>query len=165
MNILRAAALVATAVVLTGCNPIEAPSLPRESKSSVASSAFWQRWGDGRAELSGYRVTTSRYGEPREGRVVLIYVTEPHDARTWVKDDHGDVPEADRVQVLKLNQMLTFRTGIYPYAVMTSVFSPVDGMFPERFEPVKITFAAQEWCGSVYQKVEFRDGEAHSELR
>ena len=31
-----------------------------------ASSAFWSRWGDGKAEISGYRIETSRYGEPRQ---------------------------------------------------------------------------------------------------
>lgn len=121
--------------------------------SRPASSGFWRVWGDGKAELSGYAVTTGRYGAPREGRLVLIYVTEPMDRRNWIKDDAGDVPPAERVNVLKLNQVLKFQTGIYPYSVMTSVFAPVDGPAGERFTPAKITMGAQEWCGHVYQKV------------
>ena len=120
---------------------------------ALASSAFWTAWGDGKAELSGYAVTTSRYGVPREGRVVLIYVTEPMDRRVWIKDDAGDVPPSERVNVLKLNNILEFQTGIYPYSVMTSVFAPVDAGTGERFSPVKIALSAQEWCGHVYHKV------------
>lgn len=130
-----------------------------------ASSAFWTAWGDGKAELSGYKVTTSRYGAPRDARVVLIYVTEPMDRRVWIKDDAGDVPAAERVNVLKLNHVLEFQTGIYPYSVMTSVFAPVDGLYGHRFAPAKITLSAQEWCGSVYQKLIARPGSFSSELR
>ena len=131
----------------------------------TASPAFWTAWGDGKAELSGYAVTTSRYGAPREGRAVLIYVTEPMDRRNWIKDDSGDVPREERVNVLKLNHVLKFQTGIYPYSVMTSVFAPVDGLSAERFAPAKIAMSAQEWCGHVYQKVIARPEAFASELR
>lgn len=120
---------------------------------TTASPAFWKVWGDGKAELSGYAITTTRYGAPREGRVVLIYVTEPMDRRHWIKDDAGDVPAEERVNVLKLNIVLKFQTGIYPYSVMTSVFAPVDALMTERFAPAKLAMSAQEWCGHVYQKV------------
>lgn len=129
-----------------------------------ASAAFWKAWGDGKAELSGYRVTTSRYGAPREARAVLIFVTEPMDRRVWVKDDAGDVPAADRVNVMKLNVALTFQTGIYPYSVMTSVYAPVDGAVPDRFTPAKVTLSAQEWCGSVFHKLIARPGAFASDL-
>jgi len=118
------------------------PDRPRAS----ASSDFWEWWGDGRAELSGYRMTVTRYGAARPAELALIYVTEPHDRRTWVKDD--DASGRDRVEVLKLNQNLEFMTGIYPYSVMTSVFTPVDRWLTEPFSPVRVTHAVQEWCGS-----------------
>ncbi len=121
--------------------------------AATASPSFWKVWGDGKAELSGYAVTTVRYGAPREGRVVLIYVTEPMDRRNWIKDDAGDVPAQERINVLKLNNVLKFQTGIYPYSVMTSVFAPVDALMSERFAPAKIAMSAQEWCGLVYEKV------------
>lgn len=119
----------------------------------AASPAFWKAWGDGKAELSGYTVVTSRYGAPRNGQAVLIFVTEPMDRRNWIKDDAGDVPAAERVNVMKLNSILKFQTGIYPYSVMTSVFAPVDPVTPERFAPAKVTMSAQEWCGHVYQRL------------
>jgi hypothetical protein len=124
---------------------------PRPSQG--ASPAFWERWSDGQAELDGYRVTMPRYGEPRDGHVVLVYVTEEMNQKTLVKDDTGAVPPDQKEVVLKLNHTLKFRTGIYPYSVMTSVFSPVGSAGRERFAPVKISFTAQEWCGHVFQMV------------
>lgn len=118
---------------------------------AAAGSDFWEHWGDGRAELSSYRIRTVRYGEPRDGELVLIYVTEPHDRRTWIKDD--DATEPHRVEVLKLNASLKFMTGIYPYSVMTSVFSPVDDWGGARFRPVKISTSVQEWCGTTHQQL------------
>lgn len=111
-----------------------------------ASPAFWDHWGDGRAEMSGYRVSVPRYGETRDGRLVLIYVTEPHDRRRWIKDDGAADPH--RVEVMKLNAALEFRTGVYPYTAMTSVFAPVADWGRERFSPVKLAASVQEWCGS-----------------
>lgn len=125
-------------------------SLPPEP-TSRASSEFWDHWGDGRAELSGYRVTLSRYGEPREAQLSMIYVTEPHDRRTWVKDDGAEEP--DRVEVLKLIRSMQFMTGIYPYSVHATTFAPVDAWREERFQPVRINLSVQEWCGSVTHQV------------
>lgn len=119
-----------------------------------ASQEFAATWYDGNAELSGYRITVPRYGELRTGELVLIYVTEPMNRDTRIKDD--DAPPDARVQVLKLNANLSFLTGIYPYSVMTTVFSPVDDWRErgvERFSPVKITLTAQEWCGHVFHGV------------
>lgn len=152
---------IAPAVVLGWIVAFSAPATPLVT----ASPAFWARWGDGKAELTGYAVTTTRYGAPREGRVVLIYVTEPMDRRNWIKDDAGDVPAEDRVNVLKLNHVLKFQTGIYPYSVMTSVFAPVDRLSAERFTPAKIAMSAQEWCGHVYERVIPRPDAFDSELR
>lgn len=122
--------------------------------AATASSEFWDHWGDGRAELSGYRMTISRYGEPRHAELALIYVTEPHDRHSWIKDDDAEAP--DRVEVLKLNQHVEFLTGIYPYSVMTSVFGPVDdwgGATEERFQPVRIVHGVQEWCGAYSHRI------------
>jgi hypothetical protein len=73
------------------------------------------------------------------------------DRQTWIKDD--DARKGRRTEVLKLNHALNFRTGIYPYSVMTSVFAPLDGQGRERFAPAKISLTAQEWCGHVFQQI------------
>lgn len=122
-----------------------------ERPRGPASEAFWERWGDGRAEISTYRLTTRRYGERREGEAVLVFVTEPHDRTRWIKD--GDAPEARRVNVMKLNIVREFLTGIYPYSVMTSVFAPVADWGRRRFSPVKLSLAAQEWCGNYFHQI------------
>jgi hypothetical protein len=126
------------------------PEFPARPASTVGE-AFRARWGDGRAELTSYDAVVPRYGERRTAELVLIYVTEPLDRATWVKDD--DAPPERRVEVLKLNQSLKFTTGLYPYSVLTSVFAPVDRFAPEAFTPVKLTLTAQEWCGHVFQGV------------
>jgi hypothetical protein len=126
------------------------PDFPARPRAG-ASEGFQRTWGDGRAELSGYRATVLRYGELRSAEVMLLYVTEPMNRRTWIKDD--DARGDDRVGVLKLNYSLKFQTGVYPYSVMTSVFSPVDRYRTEPFAPVKVTLSAQEWCGHVFHAV------------
>ncbi|MEX1256373.1 MAG: hypothetical protein WEG36_02035 [Gemmatimonadota bacterium] len=123
------------------------PGSPRAG----ASDDFWAHWGDGQAELSGYSVTVSRYGAPREGVTSLIYVTEPHDRRTWVKDDRAESP--NRVEVMKLIRSTHFLTGIYPYSVMASTFVPVEAWGDIRFQPVRINLDVQEWCGSVSHRI------------
>ena len=131
-------------------NPGRFSDLPDEPLER-AGSAFWEWWGDGRAEMSGYRISTPRYGAPREGELALVYVTEPHDRRTWIKDD--TVEEPHRVNVMKLNVSLKFLTGIYPYSLLTSVFAPVDRYRPRGFSPVKLTLGSQEWCGNYFHEV------------
>jgi len=113
---------------------------------------FWQHWGDGKGELSSYRVQVSRYGELRTGWTVLIFVTEDISRTTRLKDESGTLAPAERVPVLKLNRVTKFTTGIYDYALMSSTFSSIN---PERgrpaFEPLKLSFSAQDWCGQVFQ--------------
>lgn len=111
---------------------------------------FGAHWYDGRAELDGYRLTVSRYGQQRDGHAVMIYVTEPFSKSKLVKvDDHTKNPE-DTFNVLKLNLVRDFQTGIYDYNTMVSVFAN-----SADFEPVKVTFTSAEWCGHVYTEVVF----------
>ncbi|MCA9523081.1 MAG: hypothetical protein KC609_19030 [Myxococcales bacterium] len=127
------------------------PKLPALRFSGNVGASFWSSWGDGKAELSGYSIKTPRYGSIRKGHSVLIYVTEDLDQRTRIKDDRRSTPSSQKVAVLKLNHTLKFLAGIYPYSVMTSVFTPIRPLVGrERFAPIKISFSAQEWCGHVY---------------
>lgn len=64
---------------------------------------FWKHWGDGQAELSGYRLIQPRYGQPRLGQAVLIFVTETFSERDRVKADPGKHPASDEFPVMKLN--------------------------------------------------------------
>lgn len=121
--------------------------------SSAVAQDFYAHWGDGRAELSSYRIEQPRYGESREAYGVMIFVTEDLNAGTGIKVE-SPAPAADRVYVLKLNNVLKFTTGIYDYSVMTSVFSAVEprnGTDP--FEPWKVSMSSQEWCGHLFEEV------------
>lgn len=120
------------------------PSSPQKPVSSD----FWKHWGDGKAEISSYQGHVSRYGEIRKAKLVLIYVTEPMSRSTWIKSDQAQ--GNDRIDVLKLHSTLHFTTGIYPYSVVTSVFSPIGFWRGQPFSPAKITLTAQEWCGHVF---------------
>jgi hypothetical protein len=122
--------------------------------STEVSNAFWSHWGDGRAELNGYRLVQPRYGAAREGTAVLIYVTEDFSDSLRVKADPGKHPPSDVYPVLKLNAVRDFQTGIYDYNVMTSVFARVAAGGPLA----KVSFSSQEWCGQVWHQLVPRDG-------
>ncbi|MCH7549394.1 MAG: hypothetical protein IH969_07665, partial [Candidatus Krumholzibacteriota bacterium] len=120
----------------------------------AVASDFGSYWHDGKAELSGYRLKVSRYGQEREGHAVMIFVTEPFSDSKRVKvNDHTKNP-SDVVDVIKLNLVRDFQTGIYDYNTMTSVFSRTSD-----FAPLKVTFSSAEWCGHVYGEQRFGEEE------
>lgn len=124
-----------------------------ESPSPAFGAAFWEHWGDGRAELAGYDLVTPRYGEERRGTAVAIFVTEPFHEGSRVK---AEAVGPGTFQVLKLNLVQDFPTGIYDYNLMTSAFvalEPAAGL--PAGAPAKVSFSAQEWCGHVYEQAVF----------
>lgn len=128
---------------------------------ALADDGFDARWRDGRAEIDGYRLRVDRYGTPRTGRAVAIYVTEPLSAATHVKlDDVASAKPDDVLDVLKLNLVRSFQTGIYDYHTMLSLF-----VTARDFVPVKVAFSSSEWCGQVYEQMDFRDGRVSAEYR
>jgi len=128
------------------------PSLARAA--DPAPPDFWKHWGDGQAELNGYRLKQPRYGAVRTGTAVLIFVTEDFSDSLRVKADPGKHPASDVYPVMKLNTVRDFQTGIYHYDVMTSVFARVAAGWPVA----KVSFSSQEWCGQVYHHLIPRNG-------
>src|SRR5207247_9146539 len=106
---------------------------------------FWAHWGDGRAELNGYRLVQPRYGATRTGTALPDFVTEDMSDALRVKADPGQHPAADVYPVMKLNAIRDVQTGIYDYNVMTSAFARVADGWPVA----KVSFASQGWCGDV----------------
>lgn len=104
-------------------------------------------WYNGEAELSSYELNQARYGEMRNGKAVLIFVTEDFSKNTMTKADKAD---SDNISVLKLNSTRKFNTGIYPYSLMNSTFMP----FPNGQSSIKITTSSQEWCGHTYLELQ-----------
>jgi len=146
------ALLFATLFALVG------PILPNAAHADElfvpsTSPQFKKYWYAGEAEISRYDLKQVRYGEVHEGDAVMIFVTENFLADEQVKDE-GWPSEGKSESILKLNLTKKFITGIYPYSVMTSVFTPVD----KRKTPSwKVTASTQEWCGQTYMQLNFRD--------
>lgn len=115
---------------------------------------FLKYWKSGLAEISSYGITAERYGEMREAQGVLVFVYEEINADTRIKVESAKTPPAKMVPVLKLNNVLKFTTGIYDYSIMTSVFAGLSGPGVQRpFQPRKVSFTSQEWCGNVFQQL------------
>jgi len=150
----RARALVSlAAVLLASCAPSGAGG-----PGPTYDDAFWKHWGDGRAELAGYALRYVRYGEPRNGTAVAIFVTETFAADDRVKSEDPDRPESATYPVLKLNLAQDFPTGVYDYHLMTSAFLRLTaGGGRPAGEASKLTFSAQEWCGHVWEQAVLED--------
>jgi hypothetical protein len=118
---------------------------------AFAEDAFESHWRDGKAEIDGYRLVVSRYGQDRDGTAVMIFVTEPFSESKRVKEERPPANPRDTVDVLKLNLVRDFQTGIYDYNTMVSLF-----VRASNFEPLKISFSSAEWCGHVYAEMIFR---------
>ncbi len=143
-------ALAAALFPLSGAHAADAPAFD---------SAFWQRWGDGMAELAGYDLVQPRYGQKRDGVAVTIFVTETFSNSLRVKSDPGQHPESDEFPVMKLNLVEDFPTGIYDYNLMTSTFIALRAVNGRAAGSVtKISFSSQEWCGNVYAQALFDAG-------
>ena len=129
---------------------IPEPSLDEELIKPT-SKEFNDYWYTGEAEISSYELKQARYGEVRDGKAVLVFVTEPFSVEQQVKSDYPNTEES--LSVLKLNATKNFNTGIYPYSIMSSNFYPVSN----DQHSVKVTMSMQEWCGHVYAQINNRD--------
>jgi hypothetical protein len=116
-------------------------------------------WFNG-AEINRYDLSQSRYGQAHPGHAEFIFVTEPFLTQQQVKDERGLHPATD---VLKLNALRTFNTGIYSYRTMTSTFRPIDlATYPHA---LKTTTSVQDWCGHAFQQINRRGTGWSVELR
>jgi hypothetical protein len=104
---------------------------------------FAKYWYNGTAEITSYELLQSRYGETRKGTAVNIFVTENFLPEKQVKADYQN---DSNIPVLKLNATKNFVTGIYPYSLMTSTFTPTS----LSKNAIKISYSSQEWCGNTF---------------
>jgi len=124
---------------------------PSVKVNNANNNQFNEYWYAGKAEISSYKLDQARYGEMRKGDAVLIFVTEPFSKKKQVKLDYPSKAGDDKQTVMKLNFTKKFNTGIYPYSMMLSTFTPVDRYnYPNT---VKTTMSSQEWCGQVYTQL------------
>ena len=150
----------AVALAFAACNQNQAAQNAVESAKTIAVSqpteatapiAFDNYWFQGKAEITSYSLEQERYGEPRTGDVVLVFVTEDFSKKKQVKLDDGQKAGDDRVPILKLNTVKKFKTGIYDYSMFQSVFTPIDlKTFPRS---LKTACSNQEWCGNTFTQL------------
>lgn len=144
-----------TLLVLVACNTSQSQSNSNPPKD------FNGYWYAGDAEITSYELSQARYGEIHKGEAVMVFVTEPFSKFKQVKLDNWRDESEDNVSVLKLNLTKKFLTGIYPYSMMMSTFTPVsEDKYPDLF---KITTSSQEWCGHTFMQVNLED--EHYRLR
>ncbi|QNL21564.1 hypothetical protein HZR84_06315 [Hyphobacterium sp. CCMP332] len=136
-------------LVLVSCTNGEAGSNKENSPSSGISTVDMNYWYQGKAELSSYDLKQSRYGEIHKGHSVLIFVSEPFNTEKQVKADRP--ASSPGTNVLKLNFTKKFSTGIYPYSLMTSVFTPINqNEYPNT---LKVSTTNQDWCGHTFMQL------------
>ncbi|WP_266206037.1 hypothetical protein [Pontibacter kalidii] len=143
---------LALLTLLTSCNS--------GGSRSIDFDAFGAYWYQGKAELNTYTLEQYRYGEKREGEAVLVFVTEDFSQKKQVKLDDPQADQGDAQKVLKLNLTKKFVTGIYPYSMMLSVFTPVYDNIPA----VKVTASVQEWCGQTFTQLNRKGGKYKARL-
>jgi hypothetical protein len=146
------------ALLLSSCNdktayPTAEASLSpdHETYSETKSKEFDDYWYSGTGEISSYELKQERYGQQREGDIVLVFVTEPFSQKKQVKLDRPQKAGKDNVSVLKLNHIRKFNTGIYDYSIITSTFTPVE--LEQHPLTLKSTTSSQEWCGHTYTQL------------
>jgi len=131
--------------------PADLVTTKKKKEVIPRTSQFKEYWYSGKAELNSYTLKQSRYGEIRDGEVVLVFVTEPFSLSKQVKLDNPQDAGEDNVSVLKLNNIRKFTTGIYDYSILTSSFTPVDSKnYPHT---LKLNTSIQEWCGHTFTQL------------
>lgn len=130
------------------------------SRENVDMDAFGKYWYQGQAELNVFDLKQYRYGQPREGKAVMIFVTEDFSKSKQVKLDDPQNAGADARKVLKLNMTRDFVTGVYPYHTMLSVFTPVN----EDLPAYKLTQTMIEWCGQAFIQMNWKNAAYHANL-
>ena len=133
------------------CSDSKVPNKQPVKKTSnqIQKKDFNAYWYKGKAEITSYKLSQVRYGELHEGTAVNIFVTEDFLPKKQVKADYKN---EKNVPMLKLNSTKKFTTGIYPYSLMTSTFTPID----LNKETIKVSFSAQEWCGNTFVQLNNR---------
>jgi hypothetical protein len=144
---------IITSLFFIFCSNVDTKNTTLASENEIASikkhPKFNEYWYQGKAEITSYKLTQARYGEIHQGTAVHIFVTEDFLPEKQVK---ADSKNAKNVPVLKLNSTKKFVTGIYPYSLMTSTFSPID----LNQQAIKVSFSSQEWCGNTFAQLNNR---------
>jgi hypothetical protein len=122
----------------------------------TVSSEFTNYWFSGKAEINSYQLKQAKNGALNTGEAMLIFITEDFRTDKQVKAAKAD----NTIPVLKTTSSKKFSTGVYDYALLTSVFTPINTnkntppLFPNT---LKVSLSDQEWDGHSYLQVNYRN--------
>ena len=122
-----------------------------DEKNTSKDSLFNAYWYSDKAEICTYSLTQARYGELHQGKATVIFVTESISKKNGIKPDKFR-NNGDHIPALKMNLLKKFGTGIYPYSMMLSTFTPLN----EKEGLVKASASGQEWCGHIFSQMNKR---------
>ena len=151
MKIRRILLIILIAIPMTFLNAFSYKGPLFEAYTPDQFRDYWYNHG---AEISRYELQQVRYGEIHRGDAVLVFVTEEMNPAIQIKADN---PGSENIPILKLNAVRKFFTGIYPYSIMASIFTPTD--VEKHPLPLKISASTQEWCGHVYTQMNLSNEE------
>ncbi len=151
MRTLPSLLLLLPALLLAGAQCSSSSAEKKAIQAAPLPPGFGAYWFQGKAELTSYDLTQARYGELHRGEAVLVFVTEDISRKKQVKLDKPAAAGTDRLPVLKLNFNKKFNTGVYPYSILTSTFTPLDLAADPRSP--KVSMSMQEWCGHVFTQL------------
>jgi hypothetical protein len=140
--------------LLSGCQAPDTNNNYANFANYVVSDQFAEYWYQGEAEVNSYEFKINRYGQNRTGDALLVFVTEDFSRSKQVKLDRPGNGN-DKVSILKLNDIWKFKTGIYDYSMMQSVFTPVERK--QNPHTLKVTCSSQDWCGHSFQQINLND--------
>ncbi|MCB0546776.1 MAG: hypothetical protein KDD19_04260 [Phaeodactylibacter sp.] len=140
--------------------PDSQPALPAAMVFKGSHPKLGDYWYQGKGEVSRYELLQNRYSDVHPGEAILVFVTEDFLTDKQVKNDNYSNPNS--TPILKMNMVRKFPTGLYSYAIMTSVFTPTK--VKEHPQTLKVSTSTQEWCGNAYHQLNYRDGKYTSTL-
>jgi hypothetical protein len=147
--------MAAAFYLFSGCQATDTTNHFANFANYVVPDQFAEYWYQGEAEINSYELKINRYGQDRTGDALLVFVTEDFSRSKQVKLDRPAKAGDDKVSVLKLNDIWKFKTGIYDYSMMQSVFTPVERkQYPHS---LKVTCSSQDWCGHSFQQLNLND--------
>ncbi|HMB90032.1 MAG TPA: hypothetical protein VKP65_04240 [Rhodothermales bacterium] len=145
-------ALLATPLILVGCDARSAP--PQEATEPITDTAFLtgDAWNDGQAEVAFYQIerTQNQYGEEAEQSFLVGTYLVKHDFDpAAMAKARADAEEA--VSAFKYALFYEFESGSYQYKR-----NYVINAAQADLTPLKASFTSFDWCSNRYRELAFQ---------
>jgi len=143
--------LIMISIAYVGCSQQNQNKNQLSMNSNEVESKYWN---DGKAEVAVYDLEQNRYKDINQGQLLSIFVREDFLYDRQVKNDH--YRDKKSTPILKNIQTRKFPTGLYDYSMFSSAFTPLDRKkYPKT---LKVSGSIQEWCGTTYSQLNYKNG-------